>query len=150
MFSEHRDSTGPEVKKPPSQKKLKKTLPKKRSWSPAPSAPDPNLELCKVMHSFQKSLDANFKAPTKTGNNLSPDTHYCLSLAERMSCLDNKTKAYVRHSIEKLFFDIESATYPTMIPATQYHAPSYFNSGQLHAVQPSTSFSQDLSHQLIE
>ena len=98
-----------------------------------------------MMHSFQKSLDATCKAPTKMDNKLSPDAHYCLSLAERMSCLDNKTKAYVRHSIEKLFFDIESGTYPTMIPAPQYHAPSYFNSSQFHVVQPSASFSQDLA-----
>ena len=98
------------------------------------------------MHSFQKSLDATCRAPTKADNNVSPDTHYCLSLAERMSCLDNKTKAYVRHSIEKLFFDLESAAHPTMIPAPEYHTPAYFNSGQFHVVQPSSSFSQDITH----
>lgn len=103
------------------------------------------------MHSFQNLLDTNFNAPTKTDNNLSPDTHHSLRLAERMSCLDNKTKAYVQHSIERLFFSYrESVTYPSMIPAPQHHAPSYSNSGQLHAVQPSTSFSEDLSHQLID
>ena len=102
------------------------------------------------MHSFQKSLDASCKAqtPLKTENN--SDTHYCLSLAERMSGLDNKTKAYVRHSIEKLFFDIESGAYATVVPATQYRATPYCNSGQFHPVQPSPSFSQDLSHHFIE
>ena len=147
--SEQKDSAEPDGKKP-SQKKLKETLPKKRSWSPALSAPDPNLKLCKVTHSFQKSLDASYKAqaPLKTDNN--SDAHYCLSLAERMSDLDNKTKAYVRHSIEKLFFDIESGAYATVVPATQYHATPYFNSGQFHLGQPSPSFSQDLSHHLIE
>ena len=75
----------------------------------------------KVMHSFQKSLDASSKAQTslKTDNN--SDTHYCLSLAERMSGLDNKTKAYVWHSVEKLLFDTESGAYATVVPATQYH-----------------------------
>lgn len=77
------------------------------------------------MHSFQKSLDASCKTqtPLKTDNN--SDTHYCLSLAERMSGLDNKTKAYVWHSIEKLFFDIESGAYATVVPATQYHAAPF-------------------------
>lgn len=67
-----------------------------------------------------------------------------------MSGLDNKAKAYVQHSIEKLFFDIESGAYATVIPATQYHATPYFNGGQFHLVQLSQSFSQDLSHHLIE
>ena len=144
--SEQKDLAEPDGKKP-SQKRLKKTLPKKKSWYPAVSTPDPNLELCKVMHSFQKSLDANCKAqtPLKTDNS---DTHYCLSLADRMSGLYNKTKAYVLHSIEKFLFDIESGAYATVVPATQYHATPYFNSAQFHPVQQSQSFSQNLSHHL--
>lgn len=51
-----------------------------------------------------------------------------------MSGLDNKTKAYVQHSIEKLFFDIESGAYATVVPATQYRATPYCNSGQFHPV----------------
>lgn len=67
-----------------------------------------------------------------------------------MSGLDNKIKAYVRHSIEKLFFDIESGAYATVVPETQYRATPYCNSGQFHPVQPSPSFSQDLSHHFVE
>ena len=38
-----------------------------------------------------------------------------------MSGLDSKTKAYVPLSVEKLFFDIESSAYSTVVAATQYH-----------------------------
>lgn len=98
------------------------------------------------MHSFQKSLDASCKAqtPPKTDNN--SDTQYCLSLAERMSGLDNKTKAYVRHSIEKLFFDIESGAYATVVPAAQYHATPFFNTGQFHQMQVQVFLKTSATH----
>lgn len=37
--------------------------------------------------------------------------HYCMSLAERMSALDNRTKVFVRHKIEKIFYDFEFGSF---------------------------------------
>jgi hypothetical protein len=58
------------------------------------------------MHSFQKSLEASCKMPDENAA-MSADAHYCLSLADRMSKLDERMKVYVRYCIEKIFFDLE-------------------------------------------
>lgn len=58
------------------------------------------------MHSFQKSLESFCKMPDEN-TTISADEHYCLSLADRMSKLDDRLKVYVRHCIEKIFFDLE-------------------------------------------
>ena len=78
----------------------------KRPWSNEHRQPNADLELCKVMHSFQKSLEASCKLQDEN-TTMSADVHYCLSLAERMSKLDDRLKVYVRHCIEKIFFDLE-------------------------------------------
>eukprot|EP00795_Rhopilema_esculentum_P011801 gene11801-2181_t len=86
------------------QQIIKKVL--KRPWSNEHKAPDPYLEQCKVMHSFQKSLNESTATKEKEPT-MNADTHYCLSLAERMSNLDSRSKVYVRHQIENIFFDLE-------------------------------------------
>ena len=78
----------------------------KRPWSNEHQQTDTDLELCKVMHSFQKSLEASCKMPDETPT-MAADVHYCLSLADRMAKLDDRLKIYVRYCIEKIFFDLE-------------------------------------------
>eukprot|EP00794_Sanderia_malayensis_P004349 gene4349-4928_t len=84
----------------------------KRPWAKEQKAANPDIELCKVMHNFQKSLTSQTTEPT-----ISADMHYCMSLAERMAALDGRMKAYVRHQIEKIFLDTEfgSGMYPQNI-----------------------------------
>lgn len=101
------DVTATDIQKPCSAKKVKKSpAGVKRPWSNEHKQPDADLELCKVMHSFQKSLEASCKMPDEN-TTMSADVHYCLSLADRMSKLDDRLKVYVRHCIEKIFFDLE-------------------------------------------
>ena len=83
---------------------MKKVL--KRPWSNVHKGPDPNLELCKFMHSFQKSLNESTATKEKEPT-MNADTHNCLSLAERISNSDSRTKAYVRHQVENIFCDLE-------------------------------------------
>ena len=58
------------------------------------------------MQAFQKLLDYQVKAGEAA---ITSDMHYCISLAEKMSALDKRTKVFVRHHIEEIFFDIEFA-----------------------------------------
>ena len=86
------------------QKKMERGSKQKRPWSNEPKVANPDMELCKVMQSFQKSLVSHEKVGE---SEISADMHYCMSLAERMAALDKRMKVFVRHQIEKIFFDIE-------------------------------------------
>ena len=99
----------------------------KKPWSKEHKSPDPNIELCKVMHSFQRSLETTYSKEQET--TMSADTHYCLSLADRMSNLDQRSKVYVRHCIENIFFDLE---FGSMLSATSSETISNQNTNVFH------------------
>ena len=77
----------------------------KRPWAKKHKSPDPNLELCKVMHSFQKSPDAACSSSKEQESNISSDMHYCMSLAERMSSLNRSSKHISNIQLRKYFLN---------------------------------------------
>ena len=103
------------------------------------------------MQTFQKSLDYQEKAGEAA---ITPDMHYCMSLAEKMSALDKRTKVFVRHQIEKIFFDVEFAT--CMLPqdihfqGPQSHTSEYqmLQQHQFRGRSTATSTAQHISRQL--
>ena len=101
----------------------------KKPWSKEHKSPDPNIELCKVMHSFQKSLETTCSNSKEQETTMSADTHFCRSLADRMSNLDQRSKVYVRHCIEKIFFDLE---FGSMLSATSSETISNQNTNVFH------------------
>ena len=67
----------------------------KKPWSKEHKSPDPNIELCKVMHSFQKSLETTCSNSKGQETTMSAVAHSCMGLADRMSNLDKRSYVYL-------------------------------------------------------
>ena len=127
---------------------MKRNPKQKPLWSREPKAANPDLELCKVMQTFQNSLDYHDKAGEVA---ITFDMHYCMSLAEKMSALDKRTKVFVRLQSEKIFFDLEFAS--CMFPKDiHFQGPQSHSDHQIiqqhHFGRRSTSTPQHFSRQL--
>ena len=93
--------------KEPMKKARKVQKEVERPWTKEHKSPDRNVEVSKVMHSFQKSFETTCSNSEEQQTTMSADKHYCIGLA--IKCI------FVRHCIETILFDLE---FGSMLSAT--------------------------------